>query len=296
MPRAAKTKLSPARMATSGCATLAYLLALAGCGKSEESQVLAAIKAKFPDGQQRCLGISGDVVGMHVPQPPNGVLFYPSAGWTSPLRHLFVFWAGPANEPAPELAAMLAAQDVLKRVVVEATVDVKTTGMGPQVLTKAGYFTRVNWVHHERTAFPVAIYLTRRYDDRFAYEAHSIARNNYILPSLQSRAADGPLPPADEDYQLQMVTPYALSIVSAACTLETPSRVASVQDIHLWDGTPAVQAEVDYDTSAPPWMMAPAFTRAALGFNGASFAQSRRATIMFAVESGKLRYVEEKRP
>ncbi len=287
---------SALRMASGGAAALACLFALAGCGKSQESKVLAAIKARFPDGQQRCLGMSGDAVGMHILKPSDGTLFFPSTGWTSPLRHLFVFWAGPANDAPPELATLLAQHDVLKRVVVEGTLDVRTSGMGTQVLSKAGYFTHVGWVHHERTPYPVALYLTRRYDQRFGYEAHSIQRDNYALASLQSRAADSPLPPEDQDDPMQMATPYALSIVSSTCAVETPARVASAEDIRLWDGTPAVQAEVDYAEAAPPWAKLPAFTRIAPGTESAPFTQERRATIMFAVEGDHLRYVEEKRP
>ncbi len=284
-------------MAKGRAVALACLLALASCGKSEGSKVLAAIKARFPDGQQRCLGMSGDAVGLHLSKPSNGVLFFPSTGWTSPLRHLFVFWAGPASEPPPELAVLLAQHDVLKRVVVEGTLDVKTSGIGPAgPQAKAGYRTHVGWVHHERTPYPVAIYLTRRYDPRFGYEAHSLQRDNYALASLQSRAADGPLPPEDQDDPMQMATPYALSIVSSTCAVETPARVASAEDIRLWDGTPAVQAEVDYAEAAPPWAKLPAFTRTALGSESAPFTQERRATIMFAVEGDHLRYVEEKRP
>ena len=69
-----------------GCAvTLACLLALVSCGKSEGSKVMAAIKARFLDGQQRCLGMSGDAVGLHLSKPSNGVLLSPRTGWTSPL-------------------------------------------------------------------------------------------------------------------------------------------------------------------------------------------------------------------
>jgi hypothetical protein len=271
-------------------------LALSGCGRSQTDEVLAALKAKFPGGQRQCFGLTGDTVGIHLNMPFGGMLFYPGAGPTAPTRHLFVFYASPSSEPVPELVEMLAAQGVIRKEQVEATIDVETTGLGPQTISKAGWYTHENWFHHALTRFPVDIYVTATADPRFQYEVHTSAQYVAYPPqNFPSRTFSNPLPPEGRHYLIPTISPYALSVVTAACAIETPTDVEHVTTIHNWIGQAAVQADVTFTQHVAPWMTTPAFSRAAPGQREGAIGAPRRATILFTPgEGGKLTYMEEK--
>jgi len=96
---------------------------------SQEAEVRQATQDKFSDGMRRCLQLSPEAVGIHVPVVQDGTLYYPSSGLTSPLRHLFIFYAAPEGRPVPELVAALARRGVLDRAVVHATVNVEVPGL-----------------------------------------------------------------------------------------------------------------------------------------------------------------------
>ncbi len=278
-------------------AAAALSLALTGCGQSQEAKVLAALKAKFPD-QRQCYGISQNEVGIHVSLPFGGTLFYPATGPTAPTRHLFVFYAAPAAEPVPELVGMLTKKGVLKKEQVQASIDVETTGLGPQTISKAGWFTHGTWQHHALTTFPVDIYVTARHDPRFLYDVHTSLQNLAYSPgTFPSRTFPDPLPPDGTHYVIPTVTPYALSVVTSACAAETPTDVEDVKTVHNWIGQSAVQATVTFGEDVAPWMATPAFSRAAPGPRQTAIGAPRKAVILFSEgDDGTLTYREERQP
>ncbi len=252
-----------ARSARRAWAT-ALVLTLSGCGRSEEAKIFAALKAKFPDGQRQCFGLSGDTVGIHVSLPFGGTLFYPSKGPTAPTRHLFVFYAATATDPVPELVGLLTGQGVLKKEQVEATIDVETTGLGPQTISKAGWYTHEDWYRHAVTRFPVDIYVTNGFDPRFSYDVHTSLQDVAYPPqNFPSRTFSNPLPADGQHYVIPTVSPYALSVVTAACAMEAPTDVENVRTIHNWIGQAGVRADVTFSQDVPAWMTTPAFSRAA---------------------------------
>ena len=283
-----------ARSARRAWAT-ALVLALSGCGRSEEAKVLAALKAKFPDGQRQCFGLSGDAVGIHMSLPFGATLFYPSTGPTAPTRHLFVFYAASATDPVPELVGMLADQGVLKKEQAEATIDVETTGLGPQTISKAGWYTHEDWYRHAVTRFPVDIYVTNGFDPRFSYDVHTSLQDVAYPPqNFPSRTFSNPLPPDGQHYVILTVSPYALSVVTAACAMEAPTDVENVRTIHNWIGQAGVKADVTFSQDVPAWMTSPAFSRAAPGQRRTAIGAPRRATILFTPgDDGKLTYMDE---
>ena len=259
--------------------------------------MLAALKAKFPD-QRQCYGISQDDVGIHVSLPFGGTLFYPATGPTAPTRHLFVFYAAPAADPVPELVGMLANEGVLKKEQVQASIDVETTGLGPQTISKAGWFAHGTWQHHALTTFPVDIYVTARHDPRFLYDVHTSLQNLAYFPgTFPSRTFPNPLPPDGTHYVIPTVTPYALSVVTSVCAAETPTEVEDVKTVHNWIGQSAVQATVTFSEDVAPWMATPAFSRAAPAPRQAAIGAPRKAVILFSEgDDGTLTYREERQP
>lgn len=277
--------------ATRLVAAISLALALSGCGRSQESKVLAALRAKFPNGQQQCFGLSGDTVGIHISLPFGGTLFYPSTGPTAPTRHLFVLYAAPASEPVPELVGMLAEQGVIRKEQVQATVDVEATGLRPQTISKAGWFVHEPWFRHTLTKFPVDIYVTAGFDSRFQYEVHTSLQDVAYPPqNFPSRTFSNPLPPDGQHYVIPTVSPYALSVVTAACANETP-EVRAVKTVRNWIGQEGVQADVTFSEDVAPWMRTPAFSRAAPGQRQTAIGAPRHASILFIPnDDGSLTY------
>ena len=271
---------------------------MAGCGRSQEAEVRAALEAKFPGGGRQCFPLSPDTVGIHVSLPQGATLFYPSTGPTAPTHHLFVFYAGRADQPVPELVRLLAEQGLLRKEQVEATIDVETSGEGPLTITKAGWHTHGTLYHHAVSTFPVDIYLTARSDPHLNYDVHTAVHDvAYRAENFPSRAFSNALPPDGEHYVISTISPYALSVVTAACVQETVTAVSDVKTVHGWLGTPATQATVTYSEDVPPWMTTPAFSRVASGPRQGAFGAPRQATILFTQgEDGKLTYMEEERP
>lgn len=267
---------------------------LGGCGKSDEAKVRAAIAAKFPDGKPRCMPLRTDAVGIHVPYDRGGTLYYPSTGPTSPLRHLYVLYAAPADVSVPEVVLLLLQQGVASKVAVQATMDTETTGPGPLVVSAAGWHSHPDWVRHDRRSFEVDLYLVADQDPRFAYAVYTEARfSNGNFPSL---TYGGRLPPSDRHYVLPTRVPYAVSVVTAACSTEQVEAIPKIRHSTLWNGTPVVWADVEWRQDVPDWMRAPAFSRVAVSGNTDSVTGVRRASTGFAVDGDKLTYVEEERP
>ena len=298
--RASQAAITAAALVLAGCgqsqeAKVLAALVLAGCGQSQEAKVLAALKAKFPDGQRQCFGLSEETIGIHVGLPFGATLFYPSKGPTAPTHHLFVFYAAPTTDVVPELVGLLTAQGVLKREQVEATIDQETTGLGPQTVTKAGWYTHENWFRHTLTRFPVDIYVTNGFDPRFSYSVHTSLQDVAYPPqNFPSRIFSNPLPPDGQHYVIPTVTPYALSVVTAACAKETPTDVENVRTIHNWIGQAGVKADVTFSQDAPGWMTTPAFSRAAPGQRQSAIGAPRRSTILFiSGDDGTLTYMDE---
>ena len=108
----------------------------------------------------RCLGLSSDVVGIHAGGGPRAAaFFYPSTGPTDPLRRAYVFYAGPADAPVPELVQELAAAGKLRQSVVDATADFEEQGPALESVSPVtGLRVRPIVYRHERKVLPVAIY------------------------------------------------------------------------------------------------------------------------------------------
>lgn len=277
---------------------MAVLLVLGYCapGNAQEDQVRDAVAAKFPDGRRRCLRLSTDVVGLHVPQANGGTLFYPSTGPTSPTRHPFVFYAARDDDPVPDLAADLAGRGLLKRSVVEATVDTEVGSVGPEVrYGQNGMFVSHPTVYrHTLRRFPVAIYEAAAASPDFGYEVRTPML--YVAPNLPSRLYDGPPPPADMHYSVPTTEPYAISVVAAACFKEQVEAVSNVGPFAtpFGLGGPMLQADVTLSPEPPAWMLTPAFSRAALGPNTPPINKPRNVTVLLRQDGGRLTYVEER--
>lgn len=257
-----------------------------------------AIAAKFPDGPRRCLGLAGDIVGVHLPAVA-GANWFPSTGPTLPLRHAFLFYAAPAADPVPELVGELAsAAGVLHRTTFDWTVDTETSGPGPEVVGATGYRYRPNVFHHELAVTPVALYETEPQSAEFDYHTEF---DNSDPPSrppsrLPSRRYGDPLPPADGHYRVPVVVPYALGMVDSACYPEMVADASDVRALHGWDGSERVEATVTFDPHPPSWMAAPAFRRAAVGPSSEPVGQPRRVVVVFEpTRDGTLKYVTKVR-
>jgi len=280
------------------CAGVAVLLVFGYCasGNAQEDQVRDAVAAKFPDGRRRCLRLSTDVVGLHVPQANGGTLFYPSTGPTSPTRHPFVFYAALDADPVPDLVADLAGRGLLKRSVVEATVDTEVGSVGPEVrYGQNGMFVSHPTVYrHTLRRFPVAIYEAAAASPDFGYEVRTPML--YVAPNLPSRLYDGPPPPADMHYSVPTTEPYAISVVAAACLKEQVEAVSNVRPFAtpFGLGGPMLQADLTLSPEPPAWMLTPAFSRAALGPNTAPINKPRTVTVLLRQDGGRLTYVEER--
>jgi hypothetical protein len=170
------------------------VVALTDCARSQEASVRDAIAAKFPDGPRRCLGLAGDIVGVHLPAVA-GANWFPSTGPTLPLRHAFLFYAAPAADPVPELVGELAsAAGVLHRTTFDWTVDTETSGPGPEVVGATGYRYRPNVFHHELAVTPVALYETEPQSAEFDYhtEFDNSDPPSWMAAPAFRRAAVGP--------------------------------------------------------------------------------------------------------
>ncbi len=265
-----------------------------GCGKSDGAKVREAIAAKFPDGKLRCMPLQRGAVGIHVPSYQGNAPYYPPTGPTSPLLHLFVFYAAPSEAQVPEVVSLLSSDGVLSKVTVQATVDAEATGQGPMVVSPEGWHSHPNWFRHDRRSFGVDLYLVADQDPRFGYDVYTEARfSNGNFPSL---LYGGKLPPPDTHYVLPTRVPYALSVVGAACSTEHVAAVENVRHATLWNGMPVVWADVTWRQVVPDWMRTPAFSRAAVRGNTGSVAGLRRASTGFSIEGDRLSYVEEERP
>lgn len=265
-----------------------------GCGMSQEAEIRQAIRDRFPDGMRRCLQLSPETVGLHVPAVPGGTLYYPSSGLTSPLHHLFVLYAAPEGEPVPELVADLAKRGVVERAVIQATVDVEVHSLGPQVVSVAGISSHDEVYRHESRVVPVALYRTRSADAAFDYVVRaSFGQPPFSPPTFPSRVYGGALPPADQHYRIPTVEPYAVSIVAAACVRETPGRITNIREETAFNGEKLIKADVVLDGQAPDWMRTPAFRRAAFGAATPSTEGSRRTTVVLTVSHGRLRFARE---
>lgn len=261
---------------------------------SQEAEIRQAIRDRFPDGMRRCLPLSPETVGTHVPAVPGGTLYYPSSGLTSPLRHLFLFYAAPEGEPVPELVADLAKRGVVERTVIQATVDVELHSLGPQVVSAAGIYSHDEVYRHESRVVPVALYQTRSADEAFDYVVRaSFGQPSFSPPTFPSRAYGGALPPAEQHYRIPTIEPYAVSIAAAACVKETPGRITNIREETAFNGERLVKADVVLDEQAPDWMRTPAFRRAAFGTVTPSTEGSRRTTIVLTVSDGRLRFARE---
>ena len=213
------------------------LLAQGGCGRSQEAQVRAAIRDRFPDGMRRCLGLAGDVVDIHVDPGREGTLYYPSTGITSPLHHAYVFYAAADGAPVPELVGELLGLGLLRRTVVTASIDVETSGISARPGSESSYRGGGQWFRHDTRSFPVAIYATAPQDARFGYETR---RTNsgmaFAPPGFPSRMYADPLPPSDRHYTIPIVQPYALGIVKEACFPETVAAIGVIRKVTAWGG------------------------------------------------------------
>ena len=279
-------------------AGIAVLLVLGYCasGNAQEDQVRDAVAARFPDGRRRCLRLPGDAVGLHVAQPAGGTLFYPSTGPTSPTRHPFIFHAAPADGAVPDLVADLAGRGLLKRSVVEATVDAEVGSVGPEVRDGPnGMFVSHPTVYrHTFRRFPVAIHETAAASPDFGYDV--LTPIPYTPSNLPSRLYDVPLPPANVHYSVPTTEPYAISVVASACLKEQVGAVSNVKPFAtlLGLGGPMLQADVTLSPEPPAWMLTPTFSRAALGPNTAPIDKPHTVTVILRQDGGKLTYVEER--
>lgn len=275
--------------------TILLVLGYCAAGNAQEDQVRDAVAAKFPDGRRRCLRLSADVAGIHIAQNNGGTLFYPSTGPTSPIRHTFVFYAARDDEPVPDLVADLAGRGLLKRSVVEATVDTELSSIGPEVrYGQNGIFVSHPTVYrHTLRRFPVAIYETTSASPDLGYEVRTPI--SYGSVNLPSRLYDGPLPPADMHYLVPTTEPYAISVVVDACLKERVEAVSNVRPFatRFGLGGTMLQADVRVSPEPPAWMLTPTFSRAALGPTTAPINKPRTVTVLLRQEGGRLTYVEE---
>ncbi len=116
----------------------------------------------------------------------------------------------------------------------------------------------------------------------------------YPPQNFPSRTFSNPLPADGQHYVIPTVSPYALSVVTAACAMEAPTDVENVRTIHNWIGQAGVRADVTFSQDVPAWMTTPAFSRAAPGQRWSAIGAPRRATILFAPgDDGKLTYMGE---
>ncbi len=275
-------------------AAMLAALAVGGCGQSDEARARAAVMAKFPDGQRRCMPLSREQVGIHVPNFRGSVPYYPATGPTSPLRHMFVLYAAPSRFPVPELVTLLAEAGLATKLEVQASADLETTGLGPVVVSAQGWRSHLAWFHHERRTMGVSIWLVPEGDPRFDYGVFTDARfSNGNFPSL---VYGDPLPSVDVHYALPTRVPYALSVVSSACSTERVEAVTHARRTTLLNGMPVVWADVTWRQDVPDWMRTPAFSRAAVRGNTGSVQGLRTASTGFAVDGDRLTYVEEQRP
>ncbi len=223
-----------------------------------------------------------------------GANWFPSAGSTSPLRHMFLLYAAQAADPVPELVGTLAAAGMLRRTTVEWRIDTETSGPGPEVVGMAGHRYWPNVRHHELAVTPVVLYET---EPQSAECDHHTGFDNSDPPSrppsrLPSRRYGDPLPPADVHYRVPVVVPYALGVVTAACHPETVADASDVRALHGWDGSERIEATVTFDPHPPSWMAAPAFRRAAVGPSTEPIDQLRRVVVAFEpTRDGTLKYI-----
>ena len=118
--------------------------------------------------------------------------------------------------------------------------------------------------------------------------------NAYPPQNFPSRTFSNPLPPGGQHYVIPTVSPYALSVVTAACAMEAPTDVENVRTIRNWIGQAGVKADVTFSQDSPAWMTTPAFSRAAPGQRRSAIGAPRRATILFTPgDDGKLTYMDE---
>lgn len=242
--------------------------------------------------------MAGDIVGLHLPTVA-GANWFPSTGPTLPVRPAFLFYAAPAADPVPELIDALAAAGVLHRTMVDWTVDTETSGPDPEVVGATGYRYRPAAYHHGIAVTPVGLYLTEPQAEEFEYrnEFSGYAPSPSMPPTrLPSRMYDAPLPPADVHYQVPVVVPDALSMVTAACYPETVADVSDVRALHGWDGSERVEATVTFAPHPAAWMASPAFRRAAAGPSTEPIDRPRRMVLAFEpTRDGTLKYVTEVR-
>jgi hypothetical protein len=279
---------------TSQVLAACVLLALPGCGKSQESKVIQAIEAAFPGGHRRCLGLAGTTVGIHVAATTFGeTLWFASTGVTSPISHAFVFWAGRAAAPVPELVADLAGRGILTKTTVNATVDTESSQLGPQTVSN-GYYFHPTLYRHRTENFPVDIYVTKPFDDGFQYVLQTQGGPSFAhYASFPSRLYDTPLPPPDQHYAIPTITPYAVSLVTSACFAETLDGIDSIRDTTNFLGARTLEVDVRYGQHPPDWMLTPAFQRAAIGADTPSITKPRLATAILKIEGGMLSYMRE---
>ena len=103
---------------------------------------------------------------------------------------------------------LLTVQGVLKKEQADATIDVETTGLGPQTISKAGWYTHEAWYRHAVTTFPVDIYVTHDFDPRFSYDVHTSLQDVAYPPyTFPSRTFSNPLPPDGQHYVIPTVSP-----------------------------------------------------------------------------------------
>ena len=225
-------------------------------------------------------------------------MWYPSTGPTSPVRHLFVFWAARADAPMPELVADLADRGVLTKVTVEVHTDAETTALGAQIVSASGIYDHPTLYRHLNRTFPVDIYTTKPFDDAFGYVRQTTLGPSFMQGSgFPSQLCDRPLPPPDTHYLVPTTQPYAISTVSATCFPETLDGVDAtrVKD-HLFGGH-YMEADVHFTEHPPAWMQTRIFQRAAIGPDTPSITKPRRATVILNMDGDKLTYVrEETRP
>ena len=283
----------PFARTASGLVLAVIIGLIPGCEKSQEDMVRDAIQSAFPDGGRRCIGLSNELVGVHVTPPPGGIIWYPSDGPTSPIRHMFAFYAAPENAPAPELVTEMTKAGVLRKEVVVATTDVASQRLGPQSVSSAGWATHPTLYSHDVRTLKVAIYETAPASSDFRYDIKEpISYGGVRFPS---RIDSTPLPPADTQYTVPLTEPYAVSLATAVCLKETLNKVVSAERKTLWTGDPYVEAVVTFRQEPAAWMRTPAFTKDAMQPNTPSLTADRRAIVLLRPEGEKLLYVREDR-
>ena len=268
-------------------------LAAYGCGRSDASKALAAIQARFPDGHRRCIGLGG-LTGIKVARPRDGILFYPQEGPTSPLEHGFFFYAAKSNAPVPEPVHDLVHRGLLHVTTVDATVYVETNARGQQTASLlqdagAGPFM------HSSEQFGVDVYETDLYDKRFEYALQVPHQTTWAPPNtFPSKTYDVPITAGPQHWPVPTVEPYALSIVSAACLIETPERVTAIRVLDAADGGKFEEATVEWEQHPPAWMSSDAFRKAVLRPETVWIDKPRVGTSVLTLNDGQPKYVREK--